>query len=243
MAPLVPTALKPIWEIATNTNYMGYRIAKEPFTKEQEKKIPRSKLGKDNVSPAAKFFTDLLFRWGGGDNETKKYINSMSIEKEVPGIMDWNPSYVEHFIKGYTGGSGAVIVDLVTTAFQAIKPDQDIDFKNIPFVNKFIREVPEAKWNIINEYYALKELVSGHEDLKKEYEKQAEIGKGVEKFKQVMGAPYYEEYQNIYDLYDKQIKKASEVKGFDTINGSQYSIKLMQECIDKIKELNKKYKR
>ena len=73
--PFVPTVIRPFMEsYVWNEDYMGIKVAKEPFTKQQEEELADSGLGKDNVNPAVKFFTDALFRAGGGDNKTKRYI-------------------------------------------------------------------------------------------------------------------------------------------------------------------------
>jgi N12 class adenine-specific DNA methylase len=244
-APLVPTVAKPFYEIAINRNYMGYTIAKEPFDRSQEKLLANARLGKDNVNPAAKFFTDMLFRWGGGDNNTKFFKSKSGVEKEVwteklPATIT-NPSYVEHLFKGFTGGTGAVFSDLITTISQAIAPDQEVNFKNVPFVNKFIRQTPEAKWNIIADYYNLKDAVSVHSGLKRAYKQQAEAGGDSSQIEATEGSSYYEEYQSILESYDKDIKEIGDQVDFTDIEGTAPIYALMKQCIDDIKNLKLKY--
>jgi hypothetical protein len=245
IAPLVPTVLTPFYENATNRNFMNVAIAKEPFTKEQEKMIAEAHLGKNNVNPAIKFFTDLLFRAGGGDNDTKYFMSKEGVEKKVPEILDYNPSFVENLLKGYTGGTGAVLNDLITTVLQAVTPGEEINFKNVPFVNKFLRQTPEAKWNIISEYYSLKEPVEVHQALEKQYEGQAETGKvmheKIEKYKKTISNPYYIQYDAIFNTYDKQITELKKDESFNPVDGSKRAIELMEECNDKIKTLKIKY--
>jgi hypothetical protein len=129
-APIFPTISKPIVEIVTNKNYMGFKIANEPFTKEQEELLANSGLGKKNVNPAIKFVTDFAFRYGGGDSRLKYYRDEnhpgADKDKKVPGFLDINPSQVEHLFKGYTGGTGAVISDLMTTVAQAFNPEEEV---------------------------------------------------------------------------------------------------------------------
>jgi N12 class adenine-specific DNA methylase len=241
LAPIMPTVAKPFYEIATNRNYMGYTIAKEPFDKGQEKLLANARLGKDNVNPAAKFFTDMLFRWGGGDNTTKYYISKTGEEKQVPGFLDINPSFIEHLFKGITGGSGAVLSDIITTISQALSPDEEVNFKNIPFVNKFIRQTPEAKWNIIAEYYNLKDAVSAHKGLKRDYQKQAEAGGSTAGIEATEGSNYYQAYQDILDSYDKDIKEISDQVDFNDIEGTKPVYDLMSQCIADIKALKKQF--
>ena len=237
-APIIPTVAKPIAEISANRNYMGYTIAKEPFTKEQENILAESGLGKENVNPAIKFFTDALFKMGGGDNETRFYEENGEI-KEVNPIADWNPSYIEHLIKGYTGGSGAVISDAFTTAMQAIDKNQPVDFKNIPFVNSFIRKTPDAKWKVIEEYYNLKDGTRGFEPLKRTYRGEDDKSK----FINVATNPYYNEVSSVLDAYDKKLTKVMKYMDYKTAEGSEEVLSTMKEAIEKVKEIKLKYNR
>jgi hypothetical protein len=248
LAPIIPTVAKPFYEIATNRNYMGYTIAREPFDKAQKKLLANARLGKDNVNPAAKFFTDMLFRWGGGDNATKYFMNKEGEEKKVwseknlPAFIT-NPSFVEHLFKGYTGGTGAVFSDLITTVSQSLTPDQEINFKNIPFVNRFIRQTPEAKWNIIADYYKLKDDVTAHKGLKRDYLKQAEAGGSIAGIEATEGSNYYQQYQDILDSYDSSIKEISDQVDFNDVEGTKPMYDLMQSAIKDIKALKEQYKK
>ena len=95
---------------------------------------------------------------GRGDSKYKYYYDSnKGISKKVPGILDINPSTIEHLFKGYTGGTGGVFSDMITTISQALDVEQEIDYRNMPFVNRFIRKVPESKWDIISKYYNLRD--------------------------------------------------------------------------------------
>jgi len=241
LAPMVPTVFKPFYEIATNHNYMGYTIAREPFDKAQKKLLANARLGKDNVNPAAKFFTDMLFRWGGGDNASKYYISKSGEEKKVPGFLDINPSFIEHLFKGYTGGTGMVFSDLITTISQVLKSDEEINFKNVPFVNRFIRQTPEEKWNIISEYYNLKDVVAIHKGLKRQYTKQAEAGGDTSQIEKTEGSGYYESYQSILDNYDNDISEMSKEIDFSDIEGSVQIYELMKQCINDIDSLKKEF--
>ena len=242
-APLVPTVFKPLSDIAYNRNYAGYTIAKEPFTAEQKKMLSDNGLGKQNVNQAAKFFTDVLFRWGGGDSPSKYYMSKEGIEKKVPGIIDINPSKLEHIITGYTGGTGKVFVDLLTTIMQVADKEQEVDFKNMPFVNRFIRETPESKWNVIKEYYSLKEVPAIHKDLKRGYRKQAEVTGEDKQYDATGNNDYYEDFTKIMDDYDKSLdKKKEEMDFYNDIEGTKEMTDEMQKCIDEINTLKQKYK-
>jgi len=238
LAPIMPTVIKPFMENASNRNYMGFKIAKEPFTKDQEASLASSGLGKDNVNPAIKFFTDLIFP---GDTQYKFYTDKNGNEKDIPWIRDWNPSYIEHIFQGYTGGTGTMASDLLTTLSQWMNPNKAIDFKNVPFVNKFIRETPPAKWNIISEYYDLKETSDKHKKLVGAYGKRAELGQGSDQVQRTESNSYYAEYQEIVNSYDKDIKELSKEIDFSDTEGSNQVLDLMKQCNEQIKALNIKH--
>jgi len=241
-APIVPTVIKPFAEVWENRNYMGYTIANEPFTKEQEKFLANASLGKNNVSPAAKFFTDMLFRWGGGDSKFKYYYDKETGEqKKVLAVLDMNPSVIEHLFKGYTGGTGGFLSDLVTTTVQAVKPDQEVDFRNAPFVNRFIRKTPEAKWNIIAEYYNLRDDDKVNSALQKLYAQEAEGSGDWSKVYGMEGNDYLQQYHEIFGFYEKELEGAAKDKKYDFVEGSEYAIKLMKDAIAEIHDLKKKY--
>jgi hypothetical protein len=169
--PLVPTFIKPVYEISANENFMGGRIYKETFTRQLEDEIASSKLHKPNVNPIIKFMTDALYEAGGGREGVDKvfYVENGEV-KEVKGYYDWNPSKVEHFIKGYTGGTGKFVVDLTTTLKQVATPEESIATDNIPYVNAFIRKYPPKKWKLMNQYYDMVNKVRKHEKAMDTYE-------------------------------------------------------------------------
>ncbi|HQB52625.1 MAG TPA: hypothetical protein PLX62_06940 [Bacteroidales bacterium] len=240
-APIAPTITKPLVEIAENRNYMGYTIRKEPFTKEQKKYLANAGLGKDNVNPAAKFFTDMLFRWSGGDSRYKYYTDKQGRTRKV--ILDVNPSTIEYLFKGYTGGTGGVVSDLITTVSQTLDPDEEVDFKNVPFVNKFLRQTPPAKWNIISEYYDLKEANDRDITLMKEYEKQGRETGNTSQYERMAEDEYRIERKMIFDSYEDQISDLTKGVTKDDTETSSLVIELMDMCVGEVKELEARYKR
>jgi len=240
-APIAPTITKPLVEIAENRNYMGYTIRKEPFTKEQEKYLADAGLGKDNVNPAAKFFTDLLFRWGGGDSRYKYYTDKQGRTRKV--WTDINPSNLEHIFKGYTGGTGGVVSDLITTVTQVLDPAEEVDFRNVPFVNKFVRNTPEAKWNIIRSYYDLKSENDRDVTLMKEYERQARQTGDISQYARMSTDEFRARRQQLFDSYEDQIKNLTKGQTKDDMETASMAIELMDRCVGQVKELEARYKR
>ena len=239
-APIMPTVIKPVVEVLENTNYMGYAIKNEPFTRDQEAILANAGLGKKNVSPAAKFITDMLFRWGGGDSKYKYYYDSnKGISKKVPGILDINPSTIEHLFKGYTGGTGGVFSDMITTISQALDVEQEIDYRNMPFVNRFIRKVPESKWDIISKYYNLRDDNKVINALSSNYFKEGQYEKALE----IAGDEYMAKYVAIFKHYESALNDAKKAVDFDDVEGNYVGIELMRQCVNDINDLKEEYGR
>jgi hypothetical protein len=240
-APIMPTITKPIIEVLENQNYMGYSIKNEPFTRDDKKYLANAGLGKNNVNPAAKFFTDMLFRWGGGEGKYKYYRNGDLESRKVFPLLDINPSTLEHLFKGYTGGTGGVLSDLIVTVKQAVSPDESIDFKNVPFVNRFIRKTPEAKWNIIAEYYNLRDDYTINNRLDKDDVKQAEETGDWSRVTAAYGNEYLQQYKMIFQMAEKELDYATKEKKYDLIEGSRYAVEIMDRTNEQIKALKEKY--
>jgi hypothetical protein len=242
IAPLVPTIAKPVVEVLENRNYMGYSIKNEPFTRDQKKYLANAGLGKNNVNPAAKFLTDMLFRWGGGENKYKYYYDEeQGKNRKVPGIMDINPSTLEHLFKGYTGGSGGVLSDLITTVSQVVDPDKAIDYKNVPFLNKFVRKTPEAKWNVISEYYNLRDDEKIGLTVEKDALKTARETGDWSKANAIYGNEYLMRYAEIFKYHEKELDDAAKEKKYDIVEGSLHAIQIMEQCVNDIEKLKKEY--
>jgi len=243
-APLVPTVFRPFQEIRENRDFLGGRIYKEPFTLDQKERLAESGLGKDNVNLAIKFFTDLAFKMGGGEPDTglKGRIEDGEYKK-VPSILDINPSQIEHILKGYTGGTGGVITDAITTLGQVLNPEEDVDFRNAPFVNAFIRKMPEGKWATIRKFYDIKDDMRNYEKVQNEYKKIAFQGGNVERYKDAATNKYAQEYITTVNTYDNLLDLMMKNVSMKDSENSKQVLELMERAINDIEKLNKKYKR
>jgi len=238
--PFLPTILRPAFEAYVwNEDYMGIKVAREPFTKQQEEELADSGLGKDKVNQAVKFFTDALFRAGGGDSKMKRHIGEDGYIHQVPSLMDLNPSKFEHFAGGMLAGTGKVLMGFVNTVINAIDPDKEVDFKNLPFVSSFIRKTSPAKWQIISDYYNLQKEIVGVDSLSKAYYNLGEY----DKYIQVETNGYYTEYASIIKGKDKALTGLMGSMDMKTASGSEEVLDFMKSTIEQIKELKARYNR
>lgn len=240
LSPVVPTITRPFAELAANRDYMGYTIAKEPFTKEQEKLLADSGLGKNNVNPAIKFFTDYLAKTGGIDGETKFFREDGETKKVNP-LFDLNPSKIDHVVKGFLGGTYKVAADAITTISQALSKDEEVDFNNIPFVNSFIRKTPASKWKIIEQYYNLKAdngFIS-FDALKRDLFNREDKGQ----FKELATDVYLNKYQAVLERYDQLLSQKMQFMDYKTAEGSESVLSTMKDAIEAINDIKKEFNR
>jgi hypothetical protein len=247
-SPIVPTILKPIQEVIANENFIGNPIYNVPFTKTQEKYLLDSGLGKKNVSVAVKFVTDGLIRVSGTDSGKKYYTDPKTgLDKKIKEVYDWNPSKIEHIIKGYTAGTGSAFVDLFTTAYQLASP-AELDFTNVPFLNKFLRSTPEAKWETIGKYYDLREELEVHGEVESGYRTVGMENVKSEKeepFKKFIGAKtnkYYIEIGIEMEKAEAFIDKEYQLYNiYENKEAGDRVTSYMNEAVKKADEIKKKY--
>jgi hypothetical protein len=134
-----------------------------------------------------------------------------------------------------------VLSDLIVTVKQAVSPDESIDFKNVPFVNRFIRKIPEAKWNIIAEYYNLRDDYTINNRLDKDDVKQAEETGDWSRVTAAYGNEYLQQYKMIFQMAEKELDYATKEKKYDLIEGSRYAVEIMDRTNEQIKALKEKY--
>lgn len=234
LGTLVPTFYRPVYENKVNRNFLGAKIYREAFTKQLEDELANARMHKANVNPIIRFMTESLYSLGGGRKDTdKKLYREDGVNKEVKPIFDWNPSKIEHLIKGYSGGTGAFTVDVLTTLMQMASPET-VDADNIPYVNAFIKKYPEKKWKYIREYYELKDQFKNHESLMKTYKKNPE------KLGEMLKDNEYRLMKKVIPKTENKLKGYKELFDMEKISLDKY-LELRSSVIEKaIKTLENK---
>lgn len=153
--------------------------------------------------------------------------------------MDQNPSKFEHVAGGVTAGTGKFLMGTIKTVINAIDPNEEVDFKSLPFVSSFIRKTSPAKWKIIDDYYNLQKEIVGVDALAKAYYQQSDY----DKFIQVKTNGYYNEYASIIKGKDKALTGLMGSMDLETASGSEEVLYFMKGTIDQINELKARYNR
>jgi hypothetical protein len=231
---------------------MGIKIAREPFTKQQEELLANHGLSKDNVNVIARFFADTMFRMSGGDNDMKYYTDEKGDHKiRMPWLTDINASRVEHIFGSYFGGTGRFVGNTVQTIIQAGKEDQEIDFRNVPFISSFIRVTPESKWRTIEKWQKMRESVEYRPFLAREYYnivKGSYIKEDPDETKEKWTNKYVWTKGNvklatrfaIVNQYEKVLDLIYRAYDFNSKEGSAEIVKYMEDAMSLIKEYENK---
>ena len=135
--PFVPSSVRPIVDVMTNTSWTGIPIYKDtPYNKLRPEwtKVYKS---------ANPYLTDLsaaLSDATGGD-------------KALPGVIDFNPSAAEYLMRGYFGGLFTLPNQLMKLTETAIG-ERDFEWRDVPVVNRFVASGDErTRYGAINDLY------------------------------------------------------------------------------------------
>ncbi|MDO4163141.1 MAG: helicase-related protein [Bacteroides sp.] len=155
VAPLIPSAFKPLYEVGGNRSWTGLPIYKDtPWNKNMPEWTKAYKNANKQIVDLCAFLNDAT----GGTHREK-------------GGVDWNPAKIEYLLRGYGGGFWTLTNQLVNIGETAFG-DRDFDWRNIPLVNRVITNGDErTQYRAVNnEYFRLKKehdetmrLIRGYE--------------------------------------------------------------------------------
>lgn len=121
-----PTAVQPIGQAMTNTNYLGRNIYRKSFTSYDTD--PEYRKTYRSTSPLLKELSRVANNIGGGTDYTTS-----------DNIMDVNPALVQHFITSYLGGYGTTAVDITNALYSAYTgEDTSMTIQKVPVVSSFV---------------------------------------------------------------------------------------------------------
>jgi hypothetical protein len=164
--PLIPTVVKPVYELMINENFMGYDIVPEPYSKAQENKADFRR-HRDDVSTASSWLTEKAYRIGGGDDTGLKHVVKDGKMTEIPPLLDVSPETIDYLVGAYTGGLGKFALNVMTTSSGVFSAGKELmigsDFdeaikeiktNRIPVVRRFLRN-PNGD-PMVRRYYELR---------------------------------------------------------------------------------------
>lgn len=121
---VVPTALKPLYELETNKNFRDAPIMPEQPQFGPPK--PDSQRAFRSVNAGAKYVAEKLNEWTGGNTVR-------------PGKIDVSPETFEHWVQFVTGGTGAFVARSGDYFYKKLAgKDDDITWDKVPFARRVI---------------------------------------------------------------------------------------------------------
>jgi hypothetical protein len=140
----VPDRYAPVAEVLFNRDWTGRPIANRTEWNEDDPEYQRAY---SNVSPIYVQLSMLANSALGGDE----------VSRGNPDLGAWtNPAFIEHIVRGYTGGAGttgAQTLTLLTSPFTG----EEIRVRDIPVLNRFITDRADERnrWSALrNKFYA-----------------------------------------------------------------------------------------
>ena len=122
-----PTVTKPFIQHFENKNFMGGMIKKEQSTQRK----PEYKMTWDDTPPTL--------------TKISKFLNDKSFGNELePGILDWNPDVMKHYLTWASGGTGRFMLNSVQ-ALESLSNQEPIEPNNTPILRQFYKLPSEYK--------------------------------------------------------------------------------------------------
>ena len=187
-ASVSPTYFKPFAEALANRDWKGMPIYKDtPFNKYDPEWTKASKRTNEDLVA----FTKWLNEVSGGDDVTR-------------GIINLNPSLIEHVFEGFGGGVATTINKLVKMGKTAVGT-QEFDWSNMLMASRIIqspderaesRSISKEFWKYKGEYDETKHRVNGYENMADDGVEGAE-----EKLNAFYDSPEYGRYEIIDEYY------------------------------------------
>lgn len=140
---LIPSALKPMFDLAFNQDFMGLPINKKKY----DDMTPDSQLGLKKTAWWAKVIAKELNEWGGGNAATPAGVD-VNGEKGILNWLDVSPGSIEHLLGSYSGGVGRIVSDIAALI------GGDTEVRRMPIVDRFVGEPYEKRPS--SDYYTLK---------------------------------------------------------------------------------------
>lgn len=208
---LVPTAVKPLAEVAVNKNFMGGKIYKDKDNIFFSKITPEYKMVYGNKNQVLIASSKWINKMAGGMEDLSGRLSvseegfiEESQEKTILSLFN-NPSVQEHLFNGYFGGITDFLFDVVNTAIGAASTmrgysqtgewDTQIEANDVPILNKFYRS-NKIRMGYDN-YYAMQDEIKMYDSMAKEGLLPENINSG-----------YYEALKLLNKKYKKSIDAA-----------------------------------
>jgi hypothetical protein len=140
---LTPSIATPFIELKQNKNFMGgdIRYAQSPFGDP----VPAHKLDPKGTPKAWNLLSQGINQLGGGSDVTVGSfrgalgMNPAEFTEEEDWKWDWSGSQIRHLLYGFLGGPFDVVEKTGVTAHGIFSDTADVDFKNIPVLQRFLR--------------------------------------------------------------------------------------------------------
>jgi predicted RNA methylase len=250
LRPVTPTMAIPFVDIASNLDFAGRKIYKEPFTQALENKLADVSLSLQSVNPYLQKGFESLYQLGGGDIsiKTKLVMDDDGNIQPINELFDWNPSKAEHILEYYLGGRGTFFNDIIKvateiaqSAHRLIRNDKsfsqaltDFDFNKVPVWKRLYRKTYKREPEEI--YWQTKDEVSNFNYLENKLLESGQVNKVLKLYDNKA----FVSKMTTFKAYDHQVQKINDLLK-DTNNPGEImqliseQKQLIRQCIHAIR--------
>jgi hypothetical protein len=210
---VVPTALQPVLDLKTNSDAFGSKVYKEPFLPAMNGVDPAYTMSMPYVNPtlkeASRKWNNL---WGGDDNRSMEMVVNPKTQEwehnKLKGMIDWNPSQVEHVFEYMGGGAARSFNELAKTVNYLIDKsngkDVPLEPRSTPVLSTFYRE-PKSVNDISKSYNLLKSRMQTQDFMTAKAKEEMITNKNSSPFIKEMSNIYTRRRMAAYDIAEKQL--------------------------------------
>ena len=227
VAPFVPTAVQPFFDVWSNRDFKGDPIYKEDFTKGTEGYTPEFKKVYANTNPVLVEVSKMLNKLGGGTEQMSsalKLADDGTVGRRWYGYaLDKNPAAMEHIINGYLGGMSTFFSNIIKTGHAMVSEDVDWELYTTPIFGRFTRQAFYKEG--YDTWYETADMVKDIEAMERALQKEKDW-ESYTRFKQNRQNTELVQLFHIYDDRVKQLQELTKNSNLSPNERSKYSQQL-----------------
>ena len=192
---LAPTPVSPIADVWLNRNFMGGKIIREPFARNQNN-VKNIAMTRDNTLPIYRAITEEIYTAVGGDLNSKY----KSDDNAWTALFDISGSQLEHVVEGYAPAAMDMLATTANMIYDAVQGNELTPDK-LAFIRKFYNLYTDKK-AYDQQYWLLKGIVQEYESMLSDHQKNNPY-----KYELDLHSKQYQAYEDTHELIWEQIEE------------------------------------
>ena len=192
---LAPTPVSPIADVWLNRNFMGGKIIREPFARNQNN-VKNIAMTRDNTLPIYRAITEEIYTAVGGDLNSKY----KSDDNAWTALFDISGSQLEHVVEGYAPAAMDMLATTANMIYDAVQGNELTPDK-LAFIRKFYNPYTDKR-AYDQQYWLLTGIVQEYERTLRDHKKN-----NPDKYKLDLHSKQYKAFKDTHKLIREQIEE------------------------------------